>query len=361
MTTSKPYVTKTTHVLPFERLSWQDFERLGLALLLREEWGGAQHYGGSGGERGRDIVAYRNGDLWYVQCKRVKECGPHLLLAEVDKLASYMEQDSDLRPQGLLFMVSCPVSANARDQVEARCRELDLSAEIWAHTDLDARIQRYPDIVAEFFSQPAKAVLRHSSVTGAGQDPEDCIEGLSSDEHALLWAHAFETPADLERQMEHVQQLLQLNQLSIAGGQLPPFERGDAVDKSNSAGTQQETLEENRARLADLSATLQTARKVGIPAQMLILDFLEGNLYGSVLRLFMDSLQGDFDDLSLVHDLTAESPAFRRQLAKRLVGEAEVSDQVLADSMHQAIEGFIRRPDSGYIPVPGGKYRRVRF
>ena len=45
-------------------------------LLPREGFENPQHYGAAGGEQGRDIVAYRDGDLWYVQCKRVKQCGP---------------------------------------------------------------------------------------------------------------------------------------------------------------------------------------------------------------------------------------------------------------------------------------------
>lgn len=82
----KPPVTATVHTLPFARLAWDDFERMGMALLINYE--GVQHYGAAGGEEGRDIVATKNGDLWYVQCKRLKKCGAERLLNEIEQLTS---------------------------------------------------------------------------------------------------------------------------------------------------------------------------------------------------------------------------------------------------------------------------------
>jgi hypothetical protein len=155
MTESKPTITRTTHVLSIERLEPGDFERLCCALLPREGFDSPQHYGAAGSEQGRDIVARRGGELWYVQCKQVKECGPKVLLDEVEKVRGLMERDPDRRPAGILFMVSCDVSATARDRVGKRCAELGLACEIWARTDLDTRVQNRPDIVARFFSGQA--------------------------------------------------------------------------------------------------------------------------------------------------------------------------------------------------------------
>ncbi len=148
-------ITSTTHQLPFGQLSPSDFERLCLALLSRLDFS-PQHFGAAGGEQGRDIVASRDGDLWYVQCKRVKECGPKILLDELDKIEGLIAQDASKRPVGMLFIASCNVSPDARDRATRRCAELELECEIWGGTDLDVRLGPYPDIVQKFFALPRR-------------------------------------------------------------------------------------------------------------------------------------------------------------------------------------------------------------
>jgi tetratricopeptide (TPR) repeat protein len=152
MAQQKPPITGTTHTLPFERLSPLDFERLCLALLAREGFD-TQHYGAAGGEQGRDIVAHCHGELWYVQCKRVKECGPQVLLDEVEKVLGLIEDDPDLHPVGMLFMVCCDVSATARDRAGKRCAELGLACKVWGRTDLDSRLQPHADVIETFFGR----------------------------------------------------------------------------------------------------------------------------------------------------------------------------------------------------------------
>ena len=120
-------------------------------LLPREGFENPQHYGAAGGEQGRDIVAHRDGDVWYVQCKRVKQCGPQVLLDEIEKVRGLMADEPDLRPAGLLFIASCDVSATARDRTSKYCRELGLACEIWGRTDLDACVQPHSGIIRTFF------------------------------------------------------------------------------------------------------------------------------------------------------------------------------------------------------------------
>ena len=57
-----------------------------MVLLPREGFDSPQHYGAAGSDQGRDIVGRRGGELWYIQCKQVKECGPKVLLDEVEKV-----------------------------------------------------------------------------------------------------------------------------------------------------------------------------------------------------------------------------------------------------------------------------------
>ena len=68
-----PYSTQ--QVLPFGRLSPQDFERLCLWLVRREGFARVEYLGEAGSEQGRDVVAWRGGRRHVFQCKRVKQFG----------------------------------------------------------------------------------------------------------------------------------------------------------------------------------------------------------------------------------------------------------------------------------------------
>ena len=160
MTQSKHPITGTTHTLPFDKLSPRDFERLCLWLVQREGYGRAEHLGAAGSEQGRDVVAWRDGRLWAFQCKRVQRFGPRDALAEVEKVLALPE---DQRPVGLVFLVTCDVSANTRQQARARCAG-EMECHFWAGTELDEKVKRHPDIVEEFF----QAGRGGTTVTGGG-------------------------------------------------------------------------------------------------------------------------------------------------------------------------------------------------
>jgi hypothetical protein len=57
MNPSQPPITRTTHTLPFGKLSPRDFERLCLWLVEHEGYERAKHLGAAGSEQGRDIIA----------------------------------------------------------------------------------------------------------------------------------------------------------------------------------------------------------------------------------------------------------------------------------------------------------------
>jgi tetratricopeptide (TPR) repeat protein len=147
VTQSKPPITGTTHILPFDKLSPRDFERLCLSLVEREGYQRAEHLGAAGSEQGRDIVAWREGALWAFQCKRVRNFGPRDALAQVEKVLALPRSE---RPVGLVFVVTCDISANTRQQVRERCGET-MECSFWASSELDAMVKGHPEVVEEFF------------------------------------------------------------------------------------------------------------------------------------------------------------------------------------------------------------------
>ncbi len=150
MAETKPTITGS--ILPFDKLSADQFERLCLWLVLREGYERAQHVGASGSRQGRDITAWREGHQWAFQCKQVATFGPRNALQEVQKVASLPEAE---RPVGLIFLVTCDVSAGTRCAALDCCDEEGLACAFWAGTQLDEKVQRHPDVVQGFFIPPS--------------------------------------------------------------------------------------------------------------------------------------------------------------------------------------------------------------
>ncbi len=154
---SHPPIQTTQHPLRFGDLSAADFERLCLGLLQLEsdEWQHVEHYGQAGGDQGRDLLASRNGARWVVQCKRTQTFQPNQITPEVDKCNAL---NAALRPVGILFITSANVTAATRDEVSAYCQTRGFACEIWGRTDLDARVNRHPSLVAQFFGAASVAL-----------------------------------------------------------------------------------------------------------------------------------------------------------------------------------------------------------
>jgi hypothetical protein len=159
----RPTLTGTAHTLPFDKLSPRDFERLCLWLVEAEGYEDAEHLGAAGSEQGRDVVARRKGVQWAFQCKRVQSFGPTDALREVEKVLGLPQAE---RPAGLIFLVTCDVSARTRQQVRQACAE-EMACQFWTGTELDRRVKRHSDIVAEFFAAGASG-SQEPRPTGAG-------------------------------------------------------------------------------------------------------------------------------------------------------------------------------------------------
>jgi len=122
----------------------------------REGYTRAEHLGLAGSEQGRDVVAYKptpsGEELWYFQCKRYRSIGAKTLKDEVDKYLALAKAKSKMRPVGVVFVVSCAVSARTRDAVGAYCEQNGLRYAFWALTELDMRVKQHPDLLREFFN-----------------------------------------------------------------------------------------------------------------------------------------------------------------------------------------------------------------
>jgi hypothetical protein len=151
-----PSLAATRHVLSFDRLSPADFERLCLWLVEREGYTKAEHLGLAGSEQGRDVVAYKptpqGEELWYFQCKRYRSINARTLKDEVGKYLRLAQEKPRLRPAGVVFVVSCAMSARVREEVGDYCEQHGLAYEFWALTELDMRVKHHPDLLREFFT-----------------------------------------------------------------------------------------------------------------------------------------------------------------------------------------------------------------
>ncbi len=139
-------VSSTVHLLPFDRLSPADFERLCLWLVRREGYTHVEHLGASGSDKGRDVVAMKDGRRFVFQCKRTGRFHSADIQKEVKKILGLPESE---QPNELVFVVTCNVSANARKK--ARTAAGTIPCHFWAGTELDEQVKRQQDILNEFF------------------------------------------------------------------------------------------------------------------------------------------------------------------------------------------------------------------
>lgn len=156
----KPPLTKGRHRLPLDLLSPEDFERLCLWLVRREGFTRVEHLGEVGSEQGRDLVARRDGKRFAFQCKRVKTFTAADARQEIDKVRRLPKRE---QPRIYVFIVSKGVRAATRKLARQAWGDED-GCRFWCGTELDERIKRYPEILAEFFDLGEAAE--------ASEDPE---------------------------------------------------------------------------------------------------------------------------------------------------------------------------------------------
>ncbi|MGP0100041.1 MAG: hypothetical protein ACLPUT_00255 [Solirubrobacteraceae bacterium] len=153
-----PPTVTGVQTLPFQALTWTNFERLCLALArLDGDPEHAQRYGVAGqAQQGIDIYARTRDQTYRVyQCKRYESVTPTVIEAAVDRFlnGSWVE-----RASSLVLCFSKPTDrTELAERIEtdaARVSEHDVALEIWDADELSRRLKTEPLIVLDFFGRP---------------------------------------------------------------------------------------------------------------------------------------------------------------------------------------------------------------
>jgi tetratricopeptide (TPR) repeat protein len=193
------YVTVTVFPkkdLSFDRLSPAEFERLCLWLVEREGYLRPEYFGEAGDDQGRGITAYRateSGEqLWYFQCKRYQTMTAATLIKEVEKYDGEVGIYSTKKPFGIVFVTNAALSGAAREKVQDFCRIHGYECAFWARTELDLRVKKHADIVAEFFNVTRQPLAREK--VSIARLPTSSLDLFGRDLELQLLDEAWENP-----------------------------------------------------------------------------------------------------------------------------------------------------------------------
>jgi hypothetical protein len=77
----------------------------------------------------------------------------------------------------IVFIVTCDVSANTRQQVRDRCAR-EMECHLWTGTELDEKAKRHPDIVQEFFQVASCGLDRRENPQQADESGVTSLFGI---------------------------------------------------------------------------------------------------------------------------------------------------------------------------------------
>jgi hypothetical protein len=143
MNSIKPEIKGGSQLLPFDKLSPGEFERMCFWLIKREGFQSVGLTGASGRKNGRDITAEKDDRTWAFQCKRVKRFGPYDADQDLNRLL-----DRDI-PDFFVFIVPCTVTYYTYKKIHQKYPHLEI--DFWTGNELDDLVKRHADIMAEFF------------------------------------------------------------------------------------------------------------------------------------------------------------------------------------------------------------------
>jgi hypothetical protein len=142
----RPPVQPRLQDLPFNALSWEQFEALCAALIEVQPVTIDCHLYGVQGDhqQGIDIVATQRGvdayETWAYQCKRYKEYTP----SKLEEAAGKMNHPADY----YVLMLSIPATAAMRQIADEHANLF-----LWDSKDIARKLKNYPAIVEDFFGR----------------------------------------------------------------------------------------------------------------------------------------------------------------------------------------------------------------
>ncbi len=158
----KPPVETRAQILPFNELSWKDFERLILKIVRREcEIEDCVLYGTQGqAQEGIDILAVhrdqQSSKICY-QCKNVVKFGPSDIIFAIDKFLAGQWAD---KAREFVLCVAIPLESKQQqdelDRQRDRLVEKNIKLSVWDGTlagTLSERLKIFPDLVDDFFGR----------------------------------------------------------------------------------------------------------------------------------------------------------------------------------------------------------------
>lgn len=176
----KPPIIRTRQILPFEKLSPLDFERLCLWLVRREGYPETRHIGAAGQDFGRDLRSdHRHGEVLF-QCKRRQSFGPKLAAEAVREILVKAQPP----PAKIILIVACNVTQKSEDAAKEASGAIP--CEIWALTEIDERAKRHEEILLEFFDQGRSKTKVIGSPTSRTNFGEIWLEHVMRQHRSLM-------------------------------------------------------------------------------------------------------------------------------------------------------------------------------
>ncbi|MGG4402030.1 tetratricopeptide repeat protein [Paenibacillus amylolyticus] len=159
-TSSQPFIDPPVETkiqeLPFSKLTWENFEKLCLKLILLDsDILHCQQYGNRGQEQsGIDLYAYEKSENSYkvYQCKKVKKLGSGKIKEAVNK---FLENEWAGKAHCFVLCTSESMTSKARADEIAIQRDkltnMNIEFQIWDSNKLSIMLKKIPSLVEDFF------------------------------------------------------------------------------------------------------------------------------------------------------------------------------------------------------------------
>ncbi len=166
----EPPVETKRQELPFDELTWENFEKLCLRLVQSEANSEdyCQRYGERGDEQaGIDLYARKHLEEKYTvyQCKCEKDFGPKKIKSAVDK---FLEGDWVDKTKTFVLCTSESLERKGRADAVIQQRERLLQKQIeliiWDKPQLSSKLKELPELVSDFFGDPWKKAFFSQSI-----------------------------------------------------------------------------------------------------------------------------------------------------------------------------------------------------